>query len=341
MMNRREFLAAGVTAAIAPKLTFFSPQARPTVVFQASDEIDLLAPTSSRFRILQLTDTHFGTSTPEARVKGKLSQALIRELVAAHEPDFIFHTGDFINNDQENPEHDAIEFMAGLGRPWSVVFGNHDHPNGKAGQKSLDEYYQSLEGAVVGYAEPAAGKRDYCFRINLRRDGASPFATILAFNTGDPQSGMKVNESQTSWMQARLDADRAAGAGQPIFVMQHIPTVEFHHLYEDEAAIGRQGEKVCFELDEGEIYARWKASGRVRAVFCGHDHVNDYIGKRDGIALAYGRCSGFNGYGDWQRGARLIDINPMTGKGSTRVVLAKDAAEKTEWSLTLEPTSLG
>ncbi len=339
-MNRREFLAAGASFALAPSLGAFVRQPGPRVVMQESDRFDFIVPSSRRFRILQLTDTHFGSSTPEARAKGELSRALIRQLVETHQPDFIFHTGDFINNDQENPEHDAIQFMASLGRPWSVVWGNHDHPNGKPGQKSLDDYFDSLDGAAVGFHSPAPGKRDYCFRIDLRREGAAPFASLLAFNTGDPQSGMKINESQGAWLQRQAYSDRLAGAAQPLLVMQHIPTVEFHDLYERSGAIGRRGERVCYELDRGEAFARWKESGRVRAVFCGHDHVNDYIGRQEGIALVYGRCSGYNGYGDWERGARLIDLDPATGAGTTRVVLAPRAPERPEWSLTLAKSDL-
>jgi hypothetical protein len=49
-------------------------------------------------------------------------------------------------------------------------------------------------------------------------------------------------------------------------------------------------------------------SGDVMGVFVGHDHDNDYIGQEYGIALAYGRVSGYDAYGDLERGARIIEL---------------------------------
>src|SRR5690606_17472298 len=51
-------------------------------------------------RILQLTDTHFGNDDAESRRADQRSFEEIRALVARHRPDFLVHTGDFINNDR-------------------------------------------------------------------------------------------------------------------------------------------------------------------------------------------------------------------------------------------------
>jgi 3',5'-cyclic AMP phosphodiesterase CpdA len=221
-----------------------------------------------------------------------------------------------------------------------VVFGNHDHPTGEAGQKSLDDYYAALGTAAVGFAERKGGGRDYCFRIDLRQDGRQLFASLFAFNTGGPATGMKVSASQTQWFLDQIAADQQAGVRTPVLVMQHIPTIEFKEVFEKKLAVGRQGEAVCSEIDKGEIFRHYAQSQRVRAVFCGHDHVNDYTGNLQGVTLTYGRCSGFSGYGDWQRGARLIDIDTAQGHAQTRVVLAKSAHEKPEWSTTLTEAGL-
>lgn len=339
-MKRREFLAAGVAAMAMPRFGFSSPQAPARVVRVANDRFDVIAGKGPKFRILQLSDTHFGTPDDEERATDQRSQVLIRELVATHRPDFVFHTGDFINNDKVQPEFGALAFMNSLGVPWSMVFGNHDHPTGEAGQKSLDDYYAALGGATVGFAERKEGGREYCFRIDLRQDGGQPFASLFAFNTGGSAIPMKVSANQTQWFLDQIAADAKASVRTPVLVMQHIPTIEFKEIFEQKLAVGRQGESVCSEIDKGEIFRHYAQSQRVRAVFCGHDHVNDYTGNLQGVTLTYGRCSGFSGYGDWQRGARLIDIDTTAGRATTRVVLAKSAHEKPEWSKTLTQSSL-
>lgn len=337
-MTRRQFIGAGIASSIGfanPRLLMSSLAPKPKVIRIANDRFDFVLPKQPRLRILQLADTHFGSANDGNRAKDAHSQTLIRELIATHKPDYVFHTGDFINNDGERPEFGAIPFMDDLGVPWSVVFGNHDHPNDKAGQKSLDEYYAALNHATVGFAERTGGGRDYCYRVDFRVDGGKPFASILAFNTGNPATGMKVNETQTQWFLHQMEADQKAKIETPVLVMQHIPTIEYRDVFDQKLAIGRRGEDVCFEQDQGEIFNHYVGSNRVRAIFCGHDHVNDYVGELRKVKLVYGRCSGFSGYGDWERGARVIDVDTSNGRGMSRVVLGAAAHEKPEWSKTL------
>lgn len=46
----------------------------------------------------------------------------------------------------------------------------------------------------------------------------------------------------------------------------------------------------------------------VKAVFIGHDHINDFCGNLDGVWFCYGGGSGYHGYGmvGWPRRARVI-----------------------------------
>jgi hypothetical protein len=46
------------------------------------------------------------------------------------------------------------------------------------------------------------------------------------------------------------------------------------------------------------------------SIFCGHDHDNDFTINLYGIRLSFGRIGGYNTYGDLQRGARLIELQP-------------------------------
>ncbi|MFO0370669.1 MAG: metallophosphoesterase [Armatimonadota bacterium] len=344
-MTRRQFLhgvAAAGAATMLPARIFSLPAAPGMeIVRTATDRVELRLPSGQRrFRILQLTDTHFGTNSDANRAKDAASRALIRQMHHAHQPDLLFHTGDFVNNDKENPVHAAYDFMNDLGTPWALVYGNHDHPNGKPGQLSLDELAKRQENSISGWASRGGNERDYCWRAELMQDGETR-ASLFAFNTGDPQTGMIINPSQTAWFLRQMEEDRRAGLDHPIFVMQHIPTVEFKTVYDQNRAVGRRGEDVCYELDKGEIFGHFQTSGRVRAIFVGHDHVNDYVGDYEGIKLIYGKCSGYSGYGDWQRGGRLIDIDCSTARGRTRVVLGPNMQEAPEWRVTMQEADAG
>src|SRR5690349_17783313 len=62
-----------------------------------------------------------------------------------------------------------------------------------------------------------------------------------------------------------------------------------------------------------------KEMGDMKAVYCGHDHDNDYYGDYFNITLSYGRKTGYGAYGPppgWLRGARVLEIqeNPFSIK---------------------------
>jgi len=67
------------------------------------------------------------------------------------------------------------------------------------------------------------------------------------------------------------------------------------------------------DVDTGLVPAILKR-GDIRAIFVGHDHGNDWCcpyppnQPSNRVFLCYGRHSGYGGYGDWARGARVIHI---------------------------------
>lgn len=51
-------------------------------------------------------------------------------------------------------------------------------------------------------------------------------------------------------------------------------------------------------------------NGKIMAVFCGHDHKNDFVGQVDGIDLGYTPSGGFACYGPGaERGGRLLTFH--------------------------------
>lgn len=338
-MNRREFLTAatmGASSLVMPTFIKKGPILKGSKVVRLdTDHFELICNDPRKVRILQLTDTHFGSPKPERSITDKFSKKLIKSLVDQQKPDLVFHTGDFINNDNEGAEHSAIEFMNDLGTPWSLVFGNHDHQRAK-GAISLDEYQNRMENHAAGYRKNSDGTHEHCFRIDFKSKSDKPGFTLIGFNCGSPSTSMEVTPTQIEWFKQQLEADARLGQNQPIIVMQHIPTIEYKTLFDKGAAVGRQGETVCFEQDNGGVFNEYVLSRRVKAIFCGHDHVNDYIGEHRGIKLVYGRVSGWSGYGDWQRGGRTIDLDLLDRTYKTKVVLPEGAMDMNpEWRKTL------
>lgn len=260
-------------------------------------------------RLLQLTDTHFHPGD----ISTMATERTLRPIVAREKPDFIVHTGDFVNNDSNKPITWAgLDVINGLGLPWTLCIGNHDYPVHKAeGSRTFEEIRRDMERGFQGYFDFPAGRK-YCYRYDLMTaEDAAPAACLFFFQVGHAEGDRRISDPQLAWFAEQMDKDAKRGVKAPITVFVHIPLTEYHLLYESGKAVGQRGEAVCYDSDTGASFRHFAGSKRVVGVFCGHDHVNNYHGDWQGIDLVYGRVSGWGGYGPltWKRGGRLITLD--------------------------------
>jgi 3',5'-cyclic AMP phosphodiesterase CpdA len=322
-MQRREFLrmagAATVIAAAGQSAQAATTERAVTVRRNDSDRFLLdFAPSEPRpLRILQLTDTHFGNPDIGSKVQDRRSFLEIRRLVEEQRPDFLVHTGDFINNDRgAKISFEAIEVFDDLGVPWTHTLGNHD-----VGHRSVEEFRRPMKNAAVGEFR-AGDETEYAFRFDIVAAGQTdPRFTLFCFDSGFKEPNRKVSRGQLDWFARQMRKDTHDGLATPCLAMIHIPVLEFETLRAANLHRGHVGERVCFDSDTGDTFAAFKNSGRVRGVFSGHDHQNDYSGHWQGIELVYGRVGGWSAYGDLQRGGRLIEIDLANGTYKHQVVV--------------------
>lgn len=312
-MDRREFLqTAGAGMASISLATSAAADTTPAGKELAIRRIESdrfvidFSPKSPRpLRILQLTDTHFGSPDAESKEEDKRSYAEITQLVKIHQPDFIVHTGDFINNDG-GPliSFEAIDFFDDLGIPWTHALGNHD-----IGLRPVSQFRKLMKNASVGEFK-GPSKTEFAFRFDITQSGATdPSFSIFCFDSGARSPGRKVGQPQIDWFEGQMQKDAKEGLITPILAMIHIPVIEFEKLHAAKKYDGNYGERVCFDDDKGDTFSAFKLSGRIKGVFSGHDHQNDYHGLWEGIELVYGRVGGWSAYGDLPRGGRLIELD--------------------------------
>jgi hypothetical protein len=173
------------------------------------------------------------------------------------------------------------------------------------------------------------GRRETAYRIDILDGGkdalSAPAASVFVFDSG-PTGGTKhVSAAQLAWFADQMEADRSRGAAGPIYAMIHIPVVQFKHLRDSGRYAERFGEDICFETDTGKTFETLKKSGRVKAIFSGHDHENTFHGAWEGIELVYGRVGGWSAYGEGARGGRLIELDLDAGRHQHRIVLPTTA----------------
>lgn len=317
-LSRRRFLARGGAGAVATLLAnsrlaaqkrALNPIALETSNRYAETSVSVQVRRPERIRILQFTDLHFFNernrygSGPDERTVLDTNR-----MVEVYEPDLVAVTGDLWH---DNPGGRGEEFLAygvahleRLGVPWLFTWGNHDQ---------LDDYvagHDALAGARHSLYRGGASGGNYT--VELLDGSGRPLWELFCLNT----TNLGLQRPQRDWIDAEYERRRQARPHPPpAFCLLHIPLLQYDYLWEEEMASGFKREAVCSDGENGSSLWHLKRLGCVRAVFCGHDHVNDYCGILEGIELAYGRATGHAGYGGDQvrKGAKLITVNGLAG----------------------------
>ena len=300
LFNRRSFLVSAASASLlSPSLLNASES------FALNQKQVIEVPANKPFRILQITDIHFFGKNRD--IDDPKSLKLIEGLLKQFNPNVIAITGDWWSNDQGGQglhfcEHSAKRIDA-LGVPWFFAWGNHD--------EVLDrpKAHDILEGMKHTLYSRGDGNGNY--RIELR-DEKTKEALWQFFMLHTEKVG--VSKRETDWLKKECKGLPKV----PGFIFCHIPVLQYDTIWQDWTAVGIKHEKVCNEEEKGASLPLIAQTGRVDAMFVGHDHVNDYSGVHTGVNLVYGRATGFGGYGAdrVEKGGTLIEIQPAQKKYS-------------------------
>lgn len=315
--TRRTFLgcAAGVCAAAAvggPARRALAAMA-PVPEWAAAQTPVLTIGESGKFKILQITDTHM-----HYIAKGYLGTPQQLEKIAAmvdiFKPDLIMNTGDFWVNVTEPGGADTCKWLcaeiAKFKTPWAYAWGNHDE------SKDYNRTHKLLESAPYSLYRGAAADGNY--RIAVQAGGAAaPVWNMIVLNNS--RGGFR--QPQIDWFdqeQARIR--QQTPTPPPAFIFCHIPAPQYDDIAAPGKAVGVKFEKVCHEDGTRDAVPAFGRAGFVKAMFVGHDHVNDYYGQSHGINLHYGRALGGYGEDRVRKGATLISVDAASGAYETKSV---------------------
>jgi 3',5'-cyclic AMP phosphodiesterase CpdA len=268
------------------------------------------------FTIVQFTDLHW----TDGGKKDSLTRSLMERVLEEERPDLVVLTGDVIDSlrctDPVRSYRDALSVVERSGIPWAAIFGNHDC-EGNVSRKTLMRVQLELDGTI---AEPGpdeiTGVGNFAATIEDaegRAGAALYFVDSGAYSELPGVAGYDwIRADQIAWYRERSEALRKANGGDPIpaLLFQHIPLPEYRDVWNSRICFGHRYEKVHAPRINSGLFAALVETGGVTGVFCGHDHINDYLGELHGIKLVYGRATGYNTYGRWfyRRGARIIRL---------------------------------
>uniref|UniRef100_A0A6N2LIR5 Calcineurin-like phosphoesterase domain-containing protein n=1 Tax=Salix viminalis TaxID=40686 RepID=A0A6N2LIR5_SALVM len=296
---------------------------------------------NGEFKILQVADMHYGDGKTTSCLDVFPNQmptcsdinttAFVERMIRAENPDFIVFTGDnifgFDATDAAKSLSAAFQPAIASNIPWAAVLGNHDQES-TLSREGVMKHIVGLTNTLSQVNPAEAHIIDGFGNYNLEIGGikGSQFENKSALNlyfldSGDystvpaiPGYGW-IKPSQQLWFQrtsaklrrAYMRQPEAQKGPAPGLVYFHIPLPEFAS-FDSSNFTGVRQEGISSASVNSGFFTTMVEAGDVKAVFIGHDHLNDFCGELTGIQLCYAGGFGYHAYGKagWSRRARVV-----------------------------------
>ena len=239
--------------------------------------------------------------------------------------------------------------MESLGVYWDVTFGNHDaEAYSYFDRESLASFYENEDYKYCIFQsgpEDVDGYGNHTVEVKNSK-GIITQAIILidsqAYLNDSVIESIKgtydnIHPNQVEWYESeilRMNAENESIDKNSVPVKSlaffHIPLVEMddawtefrENNYKDteefryiEGLIGEQGRQVCCGYGKDDLFEKMLELGSTKAMFNGHDHVNNTTFEYKGILFSYGYSIDYFAYSGidtlgTQRGSTMITCKP-------------------------------
>ena len=305
--------------------------------------------TDRPLKIVQLTDIHIGGGVLSKAFDRQAMNA-VAAMLKYEKPDLVVLTGDMVypipfqggtlNNKVSTKL--LITLLETLGVYYAPLFGNHDteaystHTREQIGEVWSDD---SLEYSLFKNGpEDVDGVGNYIIKVK-NSDGIVKNA-LFCMDSNDYRKddllGITGNydnfhDNQIEWYKSKvkeIDAyNKAINPAEPMFTSLaffHIPLEEFGIAWEEYKANGNtenvtyvdgeHRERTCSSPFADEFFETILELGSTKALFCGHDHINNGTVEYKGVKLVYGMSIDYLAYVTtafigYQRGCTVVTVD--------------------------------
>jgi len=293
-----------LTALLMMTLVFGLSACKPYTIEYTDNDPFTLEIKGDTLKILQVTDLHLAYGID---YRDRKTLELIKNLAKSDDYDLIVITGDLTMSPYAPKLFlSLISHMESLEIPWTFVFGNHE--------TDFHDYEDFL--SIIPETEylmfkvgPEITNGGYGnFKIEFTKNNL-PFYNAYFLDSKAERKNYTEEEGeydylslgQVWWYEDHVQTDTVDS-----LVFMHIPLRQFIDPI-DYVGIFNEDKVYAQGVDTG-FFNKMVTYGRSKALFVGHDHKNDFYLMMEGIMLAYGRATGYNGYGNLEKGGRHIEI---------------------------------
>ncbi|MCD7459271.1 putative inactive purple acid phosphatase 16 [Datura stramonium] len=153
---------------------------------------------------------------------------------------------------------------------------------------------------------------NYVLKLSSTDDLESVIAYMYFLDSGGGSYPEVISNAQAEWFN-RTSQEINPNSRVPEIIFWHIPSQAYKtvapRFYAHRNCIGSMFvEKVAAQKAEMGMMKLLDRRSSVKAVFVGHNHGLDWCCPYKKFWLCYARHSGYGGYGNWPRGARILEI---------------------------------
>ena len=309
-----------------------------SVVEKTDDSVTVKKSVGGDIRVLMFTDTHLDGKNNTSKV----TVTKIVENVLKEKPDLVIFGGDIVTSGLNGVRCRQLgKIFEKLGVYWAGVLGNHegDNPYSASREKMMDIYCSFPHCLMRKGLESVTGNCNYSLQI-LNPDGSMSH-TFFFLDTFDEMSEETkaqypaVNDSkydgakpdQVEWYVEKAQSLKAQYGNFRSTLVLHIPLPQYRDAVESARfEYGDKLENICCTGFEPGVFAGLKDCGVTQAVFCGHDHLNNFGVYYEDILLSYIEPSG---YGSYTAASSLGYEEKDWLQGYTRLVIRDDGFYET------------
>lgn len=281
------------------------------------------------FRIMQLTDTHIGNRP--YNTEDQATFALVKKALEQFDVDLIMHTGDIIWSEGVK-DADLIfeEFMAcfnATATPKAITFGNHDSEE-IISRKDLRDIFESEVTNRAAKKDVFIQDDRECYTLPILAHDTDAVRNVLYILDSGAEAPLPVGiyewnqPEQVEWFRQTAQRYQKGDDVKRNLVFQHIPIPEYWQAAQNilDGVNNETNEAISAPHVNTGLFANMLMDGETWGMFVGHDHENNFDGLHHGLHLVYGNVSGFNTYGEMERGVRIIELDAKAKKISTHIV---------------------